>query len=350
MTTTGGHVDQVSLWVDVTYDPSLTNLTVPSPVDENASVTIVCFWENGYPPNNSVPDIFDRRGKRFSVKTVSPETHVSYTIDSVQCDDAGNIVCKNSTGESLSKTLLVRCGPSFQTFTDPPVYKVNSGSDLLLEFAVRSHSKEIQLCKFQKGTSPSKPCSNEKLTGSPPDLMFYASFSDVSLSDKGLQTLTLINDVGSGQIEFVISVTEQDANFAKTPLGIFLIVVNAGIVAAITFRVIVKRRQCIALLCRRPATYGNAPIQMQRYPDRQLPLQGQQRERQGEHQPAANRRSTDTTSSNTYESVSDGEVSTVGGSHLCVANTETESTEDEYYLHPVASSGDLHELGDQPLE
>ncbi|XP_070202282.1 uncharacterized protein [Littorina saxatilis] len=194
---------------------------IESPIPQNSPITIVCTWDRGYPLIPSLPRLKDHHGQQLAVThKAKPDNEVRHTMDSVQCEDAGQIVCETEDGGSnMSTTLLVKCPPSFNQVTKK-TFSVAPGERLDLSFPVRSHAhiSVSEQCKLEKdtphGTLTFKSCHSSdraiSLTGEPPDMTLHLSFIGVTSESHGTYRLCLTNDLGVGHIAFMVDVVETD--------------------------------------------------------------------------------------------------------------------------------------------
>ncbi|XP_070203458.1 uncharacterized protein [Littorina saxatilis] len=204
------------------YPPSIESISVHTkgkyvdgPVPQNSSVTIVCTWNIGYPPSTSRPRLRDQQGKELEVNHTPQNNEIQHNMDSVQCGDAGEIVCETEDGKSsMNKTLLVKCAPEF-TVAKKTLFDAALSDSLHLRFPVRSHSTYIKECELSKNTPSGRLIFNScpssersfSLKGTPPNLMLHFDIINVTTEFGGNYALRLANDAGFGNsLTFMVNV------------------------------------------------------------------------------------------------------------------------------------------------
>ncbi|XP_070202290.1 uncharacterized protein [Littorina saxatilis] len=149
-------------------------------------------------------------------------------MDSVQCGDAGEIVCETEDGKSsMNKTLLVKCAPEF-TVAKKTLFDAALSDSLHLRFPVRSHSTYIKECELSKNTPSGRLIFNScrssersfSLKGTPPNLMLHFDIINVTTEFGGNYTLRLANDAGFGNsLTFMVNVVNTFGEEVETTVG-----------------------------------------------------------------------------------------------------------------------------------
>nr|KAG5686908.1 hypothetical protein BaRGS_020717 [Batillaria attramentaria] len=179
-------------------------------VDRDSEVDVVCFWRNGNPPVKA--HILDRQGEELDVQEIPGRSmQIRHRIPAVSCDDAGMY---GLTGTPPDLTLTVRLdnvrkeeqGQWRLELTND----VGTGSD---EFDIGITGVLVIMLPVKEiVTEHGKETSLQVVTGTPPDLTLTVRLDNVRKEEEGQWRLELTNDVGTGQVDFHLSVEDGKYN------------------------------------------------------------------------------------------------------------------------------------------
>ncbi|XP_070201331.1 uncharacterized protein [Littorina saxatilis] len=375
----------------VTYPAEIEEMTfwskgnpVTSPVVQNSSVTILCSWDKGVPAVTSYLRLLDRRGNELQrTDSSNQKEQINYTVNSVQCDHAGLILCETDGGSlQKNRTLLVECAPKVYSPSKDIIIS-SPTKDLRVEFSVRSHSVHIMKCCLKKiKESPgvtskhntkqlSYSCKrNLTLNGSPPHMTFYLNLTNLTSEMAGSWKLDLFNNIGVGSFVYNISLPQGATTgvptwistsepggfeFAKTPFGITVISVNVCIILAIigiAFHLRSRGRRSNAIITN---SQRIIPTQANQLAERPLPHEPMVRladlEAIMRTQQLPLAQSDEPFISHDYEEVKNNIPGAEGGTPLAAAKHPPHTSpieEDDTYLHPVSSALDVTQNQDEP--
>ena len=82
----------------------------PQPVEQGATVTLTCTWDQGNPPRTVA--FFDEGGRELVSKVIASGDRIQivHVVEKARCQNSGVFRCEaTGSGVGRSATLLVQC-------------------------------------------------------------------------------------------------------------------------------------------------------------------------------------------------------------------------------------------------
>ncbi|KAK7105945.1 uncharacterized protein [Littorina saxatilis] len=257
--------DNVTFEVEIEILPqiielSLDNSPISQTVEVNSSVDILCAYRKGDDPNAEVI-LRMATGTKLTAKIPAADQHgnnkieARYTLESVGCEDSGEISCElPKARRNATATLLVKCPPRY-TEEVVKIFPGIEGDPLELRFQLITHTQEISGCHVTKvsqghhedlghrktqtdeapGPAGSRECrqfaSGYKIIGTLPQGTLEIKLDRLSQDHNGTWRLNISNEAGSAGFNFKLEITKARQSAVASN--------NSGYVAGVVTVVII---------------------------------------------------------------------------------------------------------------
>ncbi|XP_070203120.1 uncharacterized protein [Littorina saxatilis] len=266
---------------------SLDNSTSSQTVEVNSSVDILCAFRKGDYPNAEVI-LRMATGTKLTAEIPAADQHrnnkieARYTMESVGCEDSGEISCElPKAWRNATATLLVKCPPRY-TEEVVKIFPGIEGDPMELRFQLITHTQAISGCHVTKvsqghhedlghnrthtdeasGAAEFQECrqfaSGYKINGTLPQGTLDIKLDRLSQDHNGTWRLTISNEAGSASFNFKLEITKakQSAvasikNNSGYLAGVVIAVIIIVVVVIVVVVVLVRYRERVREMMQR---------------------------------------------------------------------------------------------------